>query len=101
MRPVIIFIIMLINFRIKVSAHMAGIGGFVSFFYVFIMKENMFDLLFSFSNLNITGVHFLTLIILFAGIIASSRLSLKAHNISQISIGFVVGFVVGLCNIFF
>lgn len=98
---VIIFIIMLINFKIKVSAHMAGIGGFVSFFYVFIMKENMYDFLFSFSNLNISGVYFLTLIILLAGIIASSRLSLKAHNICQISIGFGVGFVVGLGNLFF
>ena len=101
MSTVIIFIIMLINFKIKVSAHMAGIGGFVSFFYVFIMKENMYDFLFSFSNLNITGVYFLALIILLAGIIASSRLSLKAHNICQISTGFVIGFVVGLGNIFF
>ena len=98
---VIIFILMLINFKIKVSAHMAGIGGFISFFYVFIMKENITDLLFSISEFNITIVHFLALIIILAGITASSRLSLKAHNISQISIGFFAGFIVGLINIFF
>lgn len=97
----IIFIIMLINLKIKVSAHMAGIGGFISFFYIFILKENLTDLLFSFLNLKFTGIHFLMFVILLAGITASSRLSLKAHNIKQISIGFFTGFVVGLINIFF
>ncbi len=98
---IIIFVMMLINFKVKASAHMAGIGGFLSFFYVFIMKENINGLLFSFSNLNITIIHFLALIILLAGITASSRLSLKAHNMKQISIGFFTGFVIGLINVFF
>jgi len=97
---IIIFILMLINFKMKVSAHMAGIGGFLSFFYVFFMKENITDLMFSFLSLNITITHFLVFIILLVGIIASSRLSLNAHNIKQISIGFFVGFTIGLINFF-
>ena len=98
---IIIFVMMLLNFKIKASAHMAGIGGFISFFYVFIMKENINGLPVSFSSLNITAVHFLVLLIFLAGIIGSSRLSLNAHNLKQISIGFLTGFVIGLINIFF
>lgn len=96
---IIIFVMMLLNFKIKVSAHMAGIGGFISFFYIFIMKENLNDL--SFSYFNFTAIHFLSVVLVLAGIIGSSRLSLKAHNIKQISIGFIVGFMIGLINIFF
>ena len=98
---IIIFVMMLLNFKIKASAHMAGIGGFISFFYVFIMKENINGLQVTFSSLNITAVHFLVLLIFLAGIIGSSRLSLNAHNLKQISIGFLTGFVIGLINIFF
>ena len=97
----IIFVVMLINFKIKVSAHMAGIGGFISYFYVFFLKENTGDLLFSIGNTNFYIVHFFIFLFLIAGIIASSRLSLKAHKINQILIGFFTGFVIGLTGIFF
>ena len=98
---IIIFFIMLINFKIKVSAHMAGIGGFLSFFYVFIMNENINDSLFTIMNFNLQGIHFFGLIILVAAVIATARLSLNAHNMKQILLGFFVGFAVGLINIFF
>lgn len=59
----------------KISLHMAGIGGLVA-------------LAFSLSLVS----WFFPLFILFSGILGSSRLYLKAHNLMQISAGFLLGF---------
>jgi len=96
-----IFAILIINFKIKASAHMAGFGAFLSFLYIFFLKENIGNVLFTTFGFNITIIHFFSIIILVGGIIASSRLILKAHTMKEITIGFFVGICVGLFSIFF
>jgi len=96
-----IFITLIVNFRIKTSAHMAGFGAFLSFFYTFFLKEDVGQILFSPLSLNITIIYFFSIIILLGGIIASSRLILKAHTLKEILIGLFIGIFVGLLNIFF
>jgi len=98
---IIIFVLMLINFKIKVSAHMAGIGGFISFFYVFILKENLYEYPFAILEFNMGTLVFLSGLLILAAIIASSRLSLNAHKADQIWIGFFTGLLIGLLNLFF
>jgi hypothetical protein len=97
---VVIFTVMLINFKIKLSAHMAGFGGFIGFFYIFFLKENVGYILFTFLGLHVTPMYFLIFMILLAGIIASSRLSLNAHNPLQVLLGFLTGLAIGILNIF-
>jgi hypothetical protein len=98
---IIVFAVMMINFKYKISAHMAGIGGFISFFYVFIIKENLRDFLFPFEIINFNTVLFLSLLLLFAGLIGSSRLSLGAHKGAQILLGFLTGLLLGFINFLF
>jgi len=98
---IIIFIVMLINFKMKISAHMAGIGGFIGYFYIFLLKENTGYVLFSLIGVNITVAYFLMLLLLIAAITATARLSLNAHNPQQILVGFLIGFPVGISVIFF
>lgn len=65
--------------KIKASLHMIGIGGFITFFllYSIIERTNLLFLL---------GILFLV-----AGIVGHSRISLKAHTIKEIHIGFLIG----------
>ncbi len=97
---IVIFIVLLFNFRTKISIHSAGTGGFISYFLIFFNKENMSETLFSVIIFNFTAIHFFTLLILIIGIIMTSRLILKSHNLKQIAIGFLVGFFVGILSIF-
>jgi hypothetical protein len=92
---IIIIVLMLLNFRFKISAHMAGIGGFLSFFYVFLLKEILSDTLFTLFHIDFTILFFIIFIILISGLIASARMHLKEHNLSQILTGFFVGFFFG------
>lgn len=96
----VIIITLLTNIKIKSSAHMAGIGTFLSYFYVFFIKEDIGDVLFSFFNFQITIIHFFSIIVLVAGIIASSRLILKAHDMIEILMGFFIGLIIGLFSVF-
>ena len=75
---------------------MAGIGGFISYFYVFFIRNNIGEALFTIYNFNITTVNLFSFLIIIAGIIASSRLYLKAHSLSQIYIGLLIGMIIGL-----
>jgi len=93
---VIILFVLFINLKIKISAHMAGIGGFLGFFYMFFLKESLDEVLFTFLNIQFTAVYFFSLLILIAGIIATARLILKAHTIKEISLGFLSGLVISL-----
>ncbi len=71
--------IQLINSYWKISAHMAGIGGFMGIFFgvCWVMSYNIFMLA--------------TLLILLAGAIGSSRLLLERHTPAQVYAGFVLG----------
>jgi hypothetical protein len=69
----------LINLKYKISAHMVGIGGLLGSLAVvsFVLKYN--------------AVPQLSVLVLVAGIIATCRLYLKAHEPRQIYSGFFLG----------
>lgn len=76
----------IVNLKWKISAHMIGIGGLTG------------ALIATSFLLNVNLITYVTSSILIAGIIASSRLILNAHNPIQLIIGFVSGMI---CQIFF
>jgi membrane-associated phospholipid phosphatase len=96
---IVIVILMTLNFRYKISAHMAGIGSFMSFFYVFLLKEVLSDTLFSFIGIDFTILFFLIFLIVVSGLIASARLFLNEHKPVQIISGFCLGFAIGLLSL--
>ncbi len=96
-----IFVILIVNLKIKASAHMAGMGMFLSFFLIFFNNEGIGKIIFDFSSYSITTIYFFSVIILLSGIVASSRLILKAHTLKEILIGLFVGLFVGLLSVFF
>ncbi len=71
----------LINIKYKISAHMVGIGGLLGSLIVvsYVLKYN--------------AVPQLSVLVLLAGIIATCRLYLKAHEPKQIYSGFFLGFL--------
>ena len=75
------FSYLLLYFKIKMSLHTAAVGGIISFFIYFSLhyKINMLSVLIIFFALS--------------GVIASARLRLKAHQISEVAIGFLLGTV--------
>jgi hypothetical protein len=72
-------ILLVINFFLKPSLHMAGIGGAIAFF-----------ILVSISGVLI-NFNYIIFLVLLAGLIASARLFLKTHTNSEIFIGFITG----------
>ena len=77
----VMLIALLITKKWKISLHMLAIGGATG---VFIMLEFLFG-----QNLML-----LLITILISGILGYSRLSLKAHSLSQIYAGFIVGNII-------
>ncbi len=74
-----VIIAFVVNIKWKISAHMIGIGGLVgALMCISIMLE-----------VYITPYIIMSLFL--AGLVGSSRLILKAHNQSQVYIGFLVG----------
>lgn len=76
-----IFIVTLISLKWKISLHMAGIGGFLGMVIAFTVLYS--------SSLKLEFM----LGIIFAGLIAYSRLKLNLHTPSQVYTGFIVGLV--------
>lgn len=76
--------IMLINFKWKVSAHLSAIGGLCAAIMVVSYR------------LAINPILLLSGAFLIGGIIASSRMILKAHTLMQTLSGFFIGFTVML-----
>ncbi len=76
-----LLIIVFINFKWKISAHAAGMGGFVG---------SIFGLSWS---VHIFPLPLITVSLLLSGLVAISRLYLKAHTLGQIIAGFCLGFV--------
>ncbi len=96
---IIIVMLMLLNFFFKISAHMAGIGGFLSYFYVFIVTDVYNNTLFFVFGIPVSIVSFIIALVIIAGIVAGARMQLKDHNPFQIVTGFVLGIVTGLFGI--
>lgn len=84
-----IFVIMMINLKWKISAHLAGIGGLTGaiFSYCMVMGINPMLLLIS--------------MFLISGLSALSRLELRAHTPAQVIAGFIVGFFIVFIPIVF
>ena len=78
----IIILLMLISLKWKISNHMAGIGGLIGAVLALSFRLGMNSSL------------LLALLIIIAGITATSRLLLKKHNPYQIYAGFILGFAV-------
>ena len=68
-------------YKIKISLHTSAIGGLIGFliYFSYFYKLNLIVLL--------------SLLFLVSGIIASSRLRLQAHNLSEVLLGFIFGVV--------
>jgi len=76
-----IFIIVFINLKWKISAHAAGMGGLCGAVFGVCYRTA------------VNPVWFFALILLISGLVAFSRLELKAHTPGQVLAGFVVGFI--------
>lgn len=79
-----ILLTFIINFKWKISAHTIGIGGIAGAALGIIYRLQL-DFQFAFMA-----------ILLFSGIVAYSRLKLKAHTPAQVYTGFVLGFFIEL-----
>ena len=76
-----IFIIFFINLKWKISAHAAGIGG---------LCGSVFGVCY---RTGINPVWFFTIVLILSGLVAFSRLELKAHTPGQVLAGYTVGFI--------
>ena len=78
-----VLVLALINLKWKISAHAAGIGGVVALIYqIHVQGLSAFDLLWP-----------LCLSIVVAGLLGSSRMILRRHDLWQVLAGAVVGFL--------
>ena len=75
-----IFLTALISLKWKISAHMAGIGGITAF-----------CINTSISN-GTQGMFLVLFFLIFSGIIGVCRIHLRAHNLSQVFAGWMLGF---------
>ena len=80
---VTVLVMVLINLKWKISAHMAGIGGVIALIYqIHVMGLSAFDLLW-----------LLCFLVIVAGVLGSARLALKRHDLWQVLAGVIVGFL--------
>ena len=80
---VTVLVLALINLKWKISAHTAGIGGVVALIYqIHVQGLSAFDLLW-----------LLCISIVVTGLVGSSRMILRRHNLWQVTAGAVVGFL--------
>jgi len=84
-----IFIIVLINLKWKISAHMAGVGG---------LCGSVFGVCY---RMALNPMWLFVVILVISALVALSRLELKAHTPGQVLAGFGVGFVAVFTPCFF
>ncbi len=77
----LVFSYILLYFKQKISLHTAAIGGLVGFLICFSFHY----------KLNIVIIF--SILFILSGLIGSSRLKLKAHNISEVSLGYLIGVI--------
>tara|TARA_B100001115_G_scaffold129511_1_gene97510 strand:+ start:1353 stop:1958 length:606 start_codon:yes stop_codon:yes gene_type:complete len=85
---VILLHLVLLSF-LKSSAHLGGLGGFLGMLMAVSAKYSL--------NL----LPFIGALILVAGIVASARLSLKAHNGKELVLGFCSGLLIVFSTVYF
>ena len=79
----ILIIIIIINMRLKISSHAAGIAGVMGI-YAVLVKQGWVN----------GGLHIFAALILLTGLICTARLSLNAHRGIEVYLGLIVGFFV-------
>lgn len=84
-----ILVVILINMRWKISAHATGIGGFCA---------SIFGVCY---RTAINPVWLFVVILIISGLVALSRLELKAHTPSQVLVGYILGFALVFAPCFF
>jgi membrane-associated phospholipid phosphatase len=84
-----IFIIVFINLKWKISAHMAGVGGLCGAVFGVCYRTA------------INPVWLIAIILFISALVAFSRLELKAHTPGQVLAGYVVGFIAVFTPCFF
>jgi hypothetical protein len=84
-----VFILFLLSFKWKISAHTVGIGGLTGALVAFSFR------------LNVNLEYFIIAAIIVSGIVGFSRLKLKTHEQYQIYIGWLTGFLTSLLVIHF
>lgn len=87
---IITFLIAIITFFWKISAHSAAVAGMMGFFIAIMVKFSMESLLFP-----------VILSVLLVGIVMSSRLYLNSHKPSEILGGGILGFALSFGFVFF
>lgn len=78
----VLSMIFLINMRIKISAHAAGIAGATAIFGVLMKYNWVFD-----------GIHIFVGLLVLCGLVSTARLSLQAHRSYEVYLGLLVGFI--------
>jgi hypothetical protein len=75
----LIFSYILLYFQIKISLHTAAISGLIGFliYFSYFYKINL--------------IIILAVVFALSGIIGSSRLKLKAHNLNEVGLGYMIG----------
>ncbi len=76
----VVFVLYIASYRFKISLHLSGLGGICGLIFVLSVFFDR-DLL-----------TFLSIALFVSGVVASSRLLLKAHNMSEIISGYLIGF---------
>lgn len=85
----VIIALLVVSLKWKISNHMAAIGG---------LSGTLFALSFR-SGMN--PVYSILIVVLVAGVIGSARLRLGKHDIWQIMAGYMLGFLMLYCAIYF
>lgn len=78
---VALFIIVFVNLKWKISAHMASMGAFAGAVFGICFK------------LAINPIYFYVLVLAVSVLVGLSRIELKAHTPSQVLAGFILGFI--------
>ncbi len=94
----VLLLVILISLKYKISVHMAGLGGFTGFFYIWFQKTGISEILCTIADFDFLHIHFFALLFIIAGITASARLLLKAHNVQQVFAGYFIGLATGLMS---
>lgn len=77
----LLFSYLLLHYKLKISLHTSAAGGLISFIIYFSYTYQL--------NL----IVLISILFIVSGLIASSRLRLKAHNVSEVLLGFLFGLV--------
>lgn len=90
-----LFIAFFINIFSKISLHAVGMGGLIAMVLITMLQYSYGSFLIQsnlLGNIEVSMVNLLFITILMTGIVGTSRLILKAHDLQDISGGVLVGF---------